>query len=783
MRKGSSSVEESEHDGEDEEGSDRNDGAAKEEMRSDCPTSSSTGSSEDEDEDEDETLDLNRLKNMISVASHLAKSTDGAIDPYEELVDTVENVFGSVRNLGRSFATTARSDRDDDEDCGVRLSDVRKAFGLLSTPLNVDDTEHVPKRVTSALIESLSDLAQCGLRNTHLDAERTDQGDQGTTRSKRNRNKSAKALRVARSFLIVLLGARMLMSIEHHATILQPLLVSLSKCGTPIKRQLTEWWSRFPRSYISELVVLMQHFVTIKLYSPQVGDPFGETIGIGLALKCLKLLADANETHRRRSGRVLIPASDFYNDAVNKEISFEEDTRRWIRRKPSFCDYPFVVNTANKAIVLKLNSRFEMQQQMRHAFMDAFLGSGGMLSPYNVLKVRRDEIVDDSLRELQRRSSNDLKKPLKVKFIGEEGVDEGGVQKEYFQVITRQLIDPKYGMFTRKKSAFEAVVAQHEDNDDIDDDDDSPRRKRRRRVEERDLAFNNNYREVLWLNGRSFEAPVRFELVGTLLGVAIYNGVLIDLRFPMVLYEKLMGRTPGLSALMQIEPDLHRGLSKLLTYSKMQVEDCDLTFEVTEEAFGAIHVVPLKPDGGNVSVTIENRQEYVDLYADHVLNKSVKKQFDALRRGFLKACGGRALDLFRHEELELLICGEPELDFHDLERVARYEDGYKAHDPVIRHFWSVVHDMSKSEQRKLLTFVTGSDRAPINGLGSLKFVISKIANDVAPRRAEDGTMTGGRLPSAHTCFNHLLLPHYDNKETLRRCLLAAISQSEGFGLL
>lgn len=40
-----------------------------------------------------------------------------------------------------------------------------------------------------------------------------------------------------------------------------------------------------------------------------------------------------------------------------------------------------------------------------------------------------------------------------------------------------------------------------------------------------------------------------------------------------------------------------------------------------------------------------------------------------------------------------------------------------------------------------------------------------------------------QLPSAHTCFNHLLLPTYKTKEKLREKLLIAISNAEGFGLL
>lgn len=93
----------------------------------------------------------------------------------------------------------------------------------------------------------------------------------------------------------------------------------------------------------------------------------------------------------------------------------------------------------------------------------------GMASMYLVLQVRREEILSDTLRQvrpstpcappaLRQRSlcatalaqissvrKQDFKKPLKVRFLGEEGIDEGGVQKEFFQVLLRQLFDPAYG--------------------------------------------------------------------------------------------------------------------------------------------------------------------------------------------------------------------------------------------------------------------------------------------------------------------------------------------------
>ncbi len=165
--------------------------------------------------------------------------------------------------------------------------------------------------------------------------------------------------------------------------------------------------------------------------------------------------------------------------------------------------------------------------------------------------------------------------------------------------------------------------------------------------------------------------------------------------------------------------------------------------------------VELKKGGLDIPLTNANRKEYVDLYVDFILNKSIHKQYRAFEDGFLSVAGGDALKLFRPEELELLIAGESNFDFHALEAAAIYEDGYNKDSRVIKDFWSVVHELSIEEKKKFLFFCTGSDRVPIKGLGNLEFVISRSADS-------------DRLPSAHTCFNHLLLPDYATRDKLKK---------------
>jgi len=127
--------------------------------------------------------------------------------------------------------------------------------------------------------------------------------------------------------------------------------------------------------------------------------------------------------------------------------------------------------------------------------------------------------------------------------------------------------------------------------------------------------------------------------------------------------------------------------------------------------------------------------------------------------------------MLRPEELELIICGTQCLDFKELEKATRYDDGYEKDSLTMKIFWEVIHSLRSEDQKKFLFFLTGCDRAPINGLGSLVITISRFGPD------------SDKLPCAHTCFNHLLLPDYQNKDKLRDRLLIAINNAEGFGLM
>lgn len=552
-----------------------------------------------------------------------------------------------------------------------------------------------------------------------------------------------------------------------------------------------EWAQTYGNDELLALVHVLQQFISIRLLA-------GENIdAVFAAGSVLALLYDMNEDRRARvSGPIihavsssesmipdtessgsLIPDSkssesipdskhpfathvDFYNQVINSDVNLIQDYARSSMYRTrqlehearqqhtatsrviipqralaerSFCDTPFLLDAASKARMLQIDSSIQQRTQEDHDLLrhHAFL----------LLRIRRSDIVRDTMVQLAQMKPEELKKPLKVKFMGEEGIDEGGVAKEFFHVILRELLDPTYGMFR------------------LDEDTSSS----------------------LWFNPESLESRLEFELIGTLVGLAIYNGIILDLHFPAMVWKKLTA-TP-LTVEDVGSTSLANGLRQLLNWpstGETEGEDAvqstfQRSFQLSRtSAYGEILTVDLCPNGSQVPVTQDNREAYVMAYVHYLCYESIRAQFSAFAHGFHLVCGGPALTMFRWEELELLVCGaqDPVLDFTILANAATYEDGYTRESPIVTWFWSIVTTEWTVEQRKrLLMFITGSDRVPIRGLSSMNLTISRQGP------------SSDRLPTAHTCFNHLLLPEYHTREHLASRLLLAIDQAEGFGLL
>jgi ubiquitin-protein ligase E3 A len=274
---------------------------------------------------------------------------------------------------------------------------------------------------------------------------------------------------------------------------------------------------------------------------------------------------------------------------------------------------------------------------------------------------------------------------------------------------------------------------------------------------------------ITWFNPDCFWNDEGYYMVGILVGLAVYNGVLLDVHFPPAIFRKLLGLPLGLEDM--VDSRLRKSLEHLLNYEGDDVEDifC-LSFSLKWMDLGTERIVELKPGGDSISVTSENKEEYVKMYVKWHLEESIHAQYDGFERGFMKIMENATLDFLSPEELELLVVGSPELDFDALEENTTYE-GYEKDDAVIQHLWSFLKHAEDDTKLMFLKFTTGSSRAPIGGLGKLRFKIQKNGDNTS------------QLPTSHTCFNTLLLPNYgDNFDQVADRMGRAVLECEGFGL-
>eukprot|EP01025_Chloroclados_australasicus_P013961 TRINITY_DN16532_c0_g1_i7.p1 TRINITY_DN16532_c0_g1~~TRINITY_DN16532_c0_g1_i7.p1 ORF type:complete len:1416 (+),score=180.93 TRINITY_DN16532_c0_g1_i7:478-4248(+) len=461
--------------------------------------------------------------------------------------------------------------------------------------------------------------------------------------------------------------------------------------------------------------------------------------GIRSMLNILRVFYDVSTM----GGKDLIPFSRFHNEIVCKASSAQIEYQHWKQANEwSLLEYPFILTAEAKSQYVQYEAFIQQQFQFQQSQFQAFISGGGLLRMASIgfftVSIRRSDVMRDALTKILNSNPHDFKKKLRVKFVSngveEEGQDEGGLTKEFFQLLTRDLFDVQYGMY----------------------------------------SYDYETR-TYWFNSMDLDAEQRleFELVGILFGLAIYNGVLLDVHFPLVVYKKLLGQTPTFEDLKQAFPQLGKGLQQLLEFDGDVENTFMRDFTIQQSVFGEVITKELKPGGANIPVTSENRQEYVDLYTQFLLTDSIKPHFVAFSVGFKKVCDlspQGVLSLLRAEELEQLVCGLPHLDFKALEQNTRYDGGYTYDHPAIKMFWEIVGQFTLSQKKKFLAFTTGSDRSPVGGLGTMRFIVQRGGPDTE------------KLPTSHTCFNILLLPQYSSKDKMRQKLLTAIENAEGFGL-
>lgn len=465
-------------------------------------------------------------------------------------------------------------------------------------------------------------------------------------------------------------------------------------------------------------------------------------------------------------------------DAINMPVSWL--TCNSTRQKVHLLDYPYIFHPSSlvsyfRGINFSRMSRAYEESHSLQSRIRAIVEPDSLVTEphqrnvlqdllrvpsakFLILDIGRQTVIRDAFDQLWRREERELMRPLKVHLgedAGEEGFDSGGVQQEFFRLAIAEALNPDFGAFA------------------IDD-----------------------RTRMTWFQPGSLQPDWKFELIGLLISLALHNGLTLPITFPKALYKRLLGEpVTELHHIADGWPDLANGLTTLLEWDEKDgaVEDIFArTYEFSVSMFGQpvsremdasstaewpqfSSSVPASSSSENPEdaplVTGDNREAYVSDYIRYLTDVSVAPQFAAFARGFRTCPHPKSLRLLNAPLLQSLVEGQQDIDIGELKRAARYV-GWDASHRTVRDFWSVVRRYDDGMRRKLLEFVTASDRVPVGGMRNIQFVVQRNGE-------EEGD--GGHLPTAYTCYGTLLLPEYRDKEALAERLRMALENAQGFG--
>ncbi|CAH1974705.1 unnamed protein product [Acanthoscelides obtectus] len=365
-----------------------------------------------------------------------------------------------------------------------------------------------------------------------------------------------------------------------------------------------------------------------------------------------------------------------------------------------------------------------------------FLCQSNALPSHIKIQVSRQTLFEDSFHTIMRLPAYELRRRLYIIFKGEEGLDYGGVSREWFFLVSHEALNPMYCLF--------------------------------------EYANKNNY--SLQINPASYVNPEHltyFKFIGRFIAMALYHGRFIYSGFTMPFYKRMLGKKLVMKDIESIDPEFY---NSLVWIKENSIDECglELYYSVDFEVLGQVVHHELKKNGDKERVTEENKEEYLALMTEWRMTRGIEQQTQAFLDGFNEVVPIEWLKYFDERELELLLCGMQEIDVEDWQRHTIYRHYTRSSKPVV-WFWQFVKQSDNEKRARLLQFVTGTCRVPVGGFAELmgsngpqRFCIEKVGKE-------------SWLPRSHTCFNRLDLPPYKSYEQLVEKLTYAIEETDTFG--
>ena len=357
------------------------------------------------------------------------------------------------------------------------------------------------------------------------------------------------------------------------------------------------------------------------------------------------------------------------------------------------------------------------------------------------LKIDRRNILKDSMEGIKKIN---LKKEMKIEFVGEVSLDAGGILREWFTGMFRSLESKQLNLFIASESLdFSYII-----NPFLDD-----------------TNLNKEY----------------FEFIGKLLGKALYENITVNLCFNKLIYKLILHEEITFNDLLTIDNEFYSSYKNLkdMNLEEDAIKDLGLTYSIEQkELNGNIHSFEIIKGGNEIQVL--NLDDYINKRINFICSQ-INIFCEVIRNSLSTMVPISILEKFTSDELELLFNGKPFIDIEEWKENTEYGNGYNQFTNTIKWFWEVMSDLNQTQLSNFLLFSTGSGRVPLGGFAELESNRGNISKYKI--NCVEYVPDIKNFIKAHTCFNRIDLPKFPNKQLVKDAVeFIANCQLFGFGI-
>ncbi len=367
-----------------------------------------------------------------------------------------------------------------------------------------------------------------------------------------------------------------------------------------------------------------------------------------------------------------------------------------------------------------------------------------MPSPQAILLViERAYLLRDSLAQFQTTVGLDLRQEIRIHFLDEICQDAGGLIREWFSLVTEELLSPQKRLFKKANTHQLSYV-----------------------INEHSGTYCENHIEYFFFFGQA-------------IGKALFERIAINVHLNSTLFKRILNTALTVSDLQRFDKELWDSVAYIRD-NEISSDSIMSSFSVTsrDPRNGTISTVNLKPNGANIPVTNGNKEEFVELFSKYHMIKSTEEQFKTLLAGLHSVIPEPVIRVLDADELELFLCGEDSIDVADWRTHTVYRGDYQPEHQVIKWFWGVLEKMTNAQLERFLQFCTGSTRVPAEGFrGLMSNNGKKCMFCIEPKQGRD---PASDFIVAHTCFNRIELPLYPSMQTLKDSIMTIINSPDCF---